>query len=161
MFSRSSGTHFLPSALSLPLTSLPNKQTKTTLAHTQTQTMPVLVCHRSINSNLFLGGKDSEVSQTYKTCLGWEQPSTVLQIKVRASNLLRQPLSLSLSLLQDRILFLTLNLSVVRSRSPLINVILFYISHFSWAAGSFGSQARTGDEEVGYWWYTGFVKIGR
>lgn len=93
--------------------------------------MPVLVCHPSINSNLLLGGKDSEGSQTYKTCLGWEQLATLLQIKVRASNLLRQPLSLSLSLLQDRVLFLTLNLSVVRSRSPLINVILFYISHFS------------------------------
>lgn len=127
---------------------------QTTYAHThsQIQTMAVLVCHRSINSNLPLGGKDSEGSQTYKTCLGWEQPSTVLQIKVRASNLLRQPLSLSLSLLQDRVLFLTLNLSVVRSRSPLINVILFYISHFSWAAGSFRSQARTGGWEVGYWW---------
>lgn len=113
--------------------------------------MLVLVCHCSINSNLLLGGKDSEGSQTYKTCLCWEQPATALQIKVRASNLLRQPLSLSLSLLQDRVLFLTLNLSLVRSRSPLINVILFYISHFSWAAGSFGSQARTKDEEVGYW----------
>ena len=107
-----------------------NKQKPHTHTLTQTQTMPVLVCHRSINSNLLLGGKDSEVSQTYKTCLGWVQPAAALQIKVRASNLLRQPLSLSLSLLQDRILFLTLNLSVVRSRSPLINVILFYISHF-------------------------------
>lgn len=112
--------------------------------------MLVLVCHRSINSNLLLGGKDSDGSQTYKTCLGWEQPATVLQIKVRASNLLRQPLGLSLSLFQDRVLFLTLNLSVVRSRSPLINVILFYISHFGWAAGTLGSQARTKDEEVGY-----------
>lgn len=128
------------------LTSLPSKQTKKcTHRHTltQTQTMLVLVCRCSMNSNLLLGGKDSKGSQTYKTCLGWEQPATVLQIKVRASNLLRQPLRLSLSLLQDRVLFLTLNLSVVRSRSPLINVILFYISHFSWAAGTLRSQART------------------
>lgn len=74
---------------------------------------------------LLQGGKGSEGRASYKTCLVKEQPVTVLQIKVRASNLFRQSLSLSLSLLQDRVLFMTLNLSVVRSRSLLINVNVF------------------------------------
>lgn len=52
MFSRSSGTHGSTLCSLYPV----NKQ------RPHSQTMPVLVCHRSIN--LLLGGKDSEVSQT-------------------------------------------------------------------------------------------------
>lgn len=62
-------------------------------------------------------------SQTYKSLLK-NQPITAPHIKVRASNLFRQPLRLSHSLLPNWNLFWKLNLSAGRSRSPLINKML-------------------------------------
>lgn len=77
--------------------------------HIHTHTLSLRLSHTHINTNnacpcmppldklkLASGWKGQRGSQTYKTCLCWEQPATELQIKVRASNLLRQPLSLSL-----------------------------------------------------------------
>lgn len=73
-------------------------------------------CHcTQLLDKLFHVQRTVRRAKTYKTCPLCEQPIPLLQIKVRATNLLRLPLSFSHSLLWDWILFQSLNLSVVRS----------------------------------------------
>lgn len=75
-----------------------------------------LTCHcTKVVDKLFYVERTVRRAKTYKTCPLWEQPIPLLQIKVGATNLLRQPLSFSHSLLWDWILFRSPNLSVVRS----------------------------------------------